>query len=90
MNESRENVGLPPMALEALRKGNKIEAIKIVRVESNIGLKEAKDRVEDYVLHDPVLRQALPKAQAEARRGIMGWLAVLFALGLAAYYLLAK
>lgn len=90
MTESREDAGLPPMAVEALRMGNKIEAIKIVRVESNIGLKEAKDRVEDYVRRDPVLQQALPRAQAEARRGVMGWLAVLFVLGLGAYYLLTK
>lgn len=91
MNETpREDVGLPPMAVEALRRGDKIEAIKIVRVESNIGLKEAKDRVDEYIRRDPVLQQSLPQAQAEAKHKIMVFLAVLFALGLGAYYLLGR
>ena len=40
---------LSPATNAALRHGNKIEAIKIVRGERNIGLKEAKDAVENYV-----------------------------------------
>ena len=38
----KEEASLPPAAIEALRRGNKIEAIKIVRVERNLGLKEAR------------------------------------------------
>lgn len=37
---------LSPAAQTALAKGNKIEAIKIVRGETGLGLKEAKDLVE--------------------------------------------
>src|SRR3990167_1052310 len=54
-----EDVGLPSAAIEALRKGNKIEAIKILRRERNLGLKEAKDCVEDYVRRDPLLQRSL-------------------------------
>lgn len=39
---------LPRAAMEALRRGNKIEAIKIVRAETGLGLKEAKDAVDAY------------------------------------------
>ena len=37
---------LPPKVLEALRSGNKIEAIKLVRERTGLGLKESKDLVE--------------------------------------------
>ena len=36
----------PPAAADALRRGNKIEAIRLVREHHGIGLKEAKDLVE--------------------------------------------
>lgn len=38
----------PPAAADALRRGNKIEAIRIVREHHGIGLKEAKDLVEQH------------------------------------------
>ena len=38
--------GFPPAAADALRRGNKIEAIRLVREHQGIGLKEAKDLVE--------------------------------------------
>jgi ribosomal protein L7/L12 len=37
---------LPPEVLEALRRGNAIEAIKLLRKATGLGLKEAKDTVE--------------------------------------------
>jgi hypothetical protein len=39
--------GLPPAVLEAMRNGNKIEAIKRYREFAGVGLKEAKDFIED-------------------------------------------
>lgn len=85
----KEDAGLPSAAIAALQKGNKIEAIKIVRVERNLGLKEAKDCVEDHVRRDPLLKRKLEEAQAEAKKGFMFWLVVLLALGAAVYYFLA-
>ena len=40
--------GLPAEALAALSRGHVIEAIKIVRAATGLGLKEAKDLVERY------------------------------------------
>lgn len=37
---------LPPNVLNALRSGNAIEAIKLLRTSSGIGLREAKDIVD--------------------------------------------
>ena len=41
---------LPPEVVEALRQGNKIEAIKRLRTATGLGLAEAKDRIEAHDL----------------------------------------
>jgi hypothetical protein len=46
---------LPAAAIEALTKGDKIGAIKILRQNSGLGLKEAKDAVDTYVASRPDL-----------------------------------
>jgi ribosomal protein L7/L12 len=82
----------PPLstaAISALHRGNKIEAIKIVREELNIGLKEAKDAVDDYVRSQPALQSSFAAAQSEAKRSALLWL-VLIVLALLGYYFLAK
>ena len=81
---------LSTAAISALHHGNKIEAIKIVRKEQNIGLKEAKDVVEDYLRSQPALQSSLAAAQAEATRSGLIWLATLVGLALFAYYFLTK
>jgi ribosomal protein L7/L12 len=40
---------LPPEVMEALRRGNAIEAIKHLRKASGLGLKEAKETVEAHL-----------------------------------------
>lgn len=51
---------LPPEAVEALRSGRKLEAIKLLRKRRGVGLREAKEAVEAYARSDPHL---------EAKRG---------------------
>ena len=77
-------------AVAALQHGNKIEAIKVTREERNIGLKEAKDAVDDYVRSQPILQASFAAAQAETKRSVLLWLAVLVALALFAYHFLVK
>lgn len=49
MDSSKYNSGqLPFAAISAIENGKKLEAIKIVREETGLGLKEAKDLVEQY------------------------------------------
>ena len=60
---------LPQAAILALWRGQVVEAIKLVRVEQNIGLKEAKEHVEAYVDTEPALRSRLVQAHADAREG---------------------
>ena len=80
MNES-----LPPAALQALQQGRMIEAIKIVRTEHHLGLKQAKEQVEQYMQQHPdLLRQsrvAQTQQQGKVQR-VMWVLGLLFLVGL--------
>jgi hypothetical protein len=55
---------LPPQVLEALKRGNKIEAIKLLREAMAVGLAEAKSVVE---AHGMVSGDAPPKQKPQAR-----------------------
>ena len=77
---------LPQTAVAALEQGNTIEAIKIVRLERDLGLKESKDLVDAYLKSRPDLQRRLEAAQAEARQGFVRWLAVFLTLAAAAAY----
>jgi hypothetical protein len=77
-------------AISALQHGNKIEAIKLVREEQGLGLKEAKDEVEEYLRTQPSLQATLATAQTHANRSILLWLLVLIGGGFLLYVLLTK
>jgi len=57
--------GLPAEALAALSRGQLIEAIKIVRAASGLGLKEAKDLVERYRDEQTPVRDEAMRAKLE-------------------------
>jgi ribosomal protein L7/L12 len=79
---------LPTGAIAALNKGKKIEAIKIVRTQRRVGLKESKELVEAYLASQPALQRKIEAKQAEARRGCLIWAVSLILLAVAAYYYL--
>lgn len=58
--------GLPAEAMAALSKGQVIEAIKIVREKTGLGLKEAKDLVDGYRHGDTPPRDQAMRAKLEA------------------------
>lgn len=43
---------LPDNVLSALAEGNKMQAVRLLREQTGLGLHEAKDAVESYVPHD--------------------------------------
>jgi len=94
MNDANRKTGTAPglsiAAISALHRGNKIEAIKIVREERSIGLKEAKDAVEDYVRSQPAIQSSLDAAQTETKRSALLWLAVLILFAFFSYFFFAK
>jgi hypothetical protein len=73
---------LPPAALEALARGRRLEAVKIVRQAYGVGLKEAKSRVDVYELGRPSAHPSAPRGDGGLRR-----VALLLALAAAAVML---
>lgn len=87
MQDPTQSSTLSNAAVEMLWRGDVIAAIKVVRAERNLGLKEAKDLVDAYVRSQPSLRQKMEQAQAEMwqklKRGLI--VALIFAAA-AAYF----
>jgi hypothetical protein len=90
MTGSSPPSAFPPAAVAALEQGNIIEAIKIVRLERGLGLKESKDQVDAYLKSRPDLQRRLEAAQAEARQGFVRWLVTFLALAAAAAYFVVR
>jgi hypothetical protein len=80
MNYNNE---LPSDAVASLESGNKIEAIKIVRENSGLGLKESKELVEKYLREHPDLHQRYSAIQSEQNKG--AFMKLLFLLAVAAF-----
>jgi hypothetical protein len=89
MNEQSRH-SLSAAAIAALRQGNKIEAIKLVRREKGLELKEAKDLVEAYVRTDPDLSASLAAKQSGMARSAFWWLTAIAAIVVAAYVMIAR
>jgi len=90
MEHEPADVTLSEAAIAALQRGNKIEAIKLVRVEQGLGLKEAKDLVEAYLRTQPPLQEIFTVAQSQTKRSAFLWLIVLIAGAILLYVFLTK
>jgi ribosomal protein L7/L12 len=82
----------PPAAADALRRGHKIEAIRIAREHLGIGLKEAKDLVEQHEqLIVPTVeglspRNGLSPGEVPRTSGRITWLLVVAAIAAGLVY----
>jgi len=76
---------LPPSAVSALHAGNKMEAIKLTREATNLGLKEAKELVEAYVATSPAL-QAQLQAQSSSSGSLLSSLFMIILVVAAVVY----
>lgn len=79
---------IPAEAIEALERGNKIEAIKIVREAEGIGLKEAKGAVEAFLAGRPDIESRMKQASMAAARGGLSRLALVLGLLIVLWLLL--
>ena len=77
--------GLPDKVVEALKRGNKVEAIKLLREQTGVGLKEAKDAVDASGIEGP----AKSSGEGSARVKIP-WMILLVVIALLAYTYLRK
>ena len=75
---------LPPSVLHAIQAGNKIEAIKLVREQTGLGLKEAKDAVDAYRRQSPPMQGGAPGEVPKSARAI--WWVVAGVAAAVAYY----
>ena len=71
---------LPGAAIAALHQGRKIEAIKVVRETTGLGLKDAKNLVESYISSRPDLQMNFAAAQSQSMRIFLLVLALIVAL----------
>jgi ribosomal protein L7/L12 len=85
-NMTSNNENLPTQAVAALERGSKIEAIKIVRETSGVGLKEAKEIVERFIDRTPSVKSRMDSANAAAGKSDFGWLLIVAALAAVVYY----
>ena len=69
----------PSAAIDALTKGHKIEAVKIIRQEWGIDLKEAKDTVDAYIKARPDLTSQFQEASDIGKKRLWLWVLVLLA-----------
>lgn len=70
---------LPAAAVDALQRGAVIEAIKLVRAERGLGLKESRDAVDRYLAEHQELKARLAGEQRAAERRVLGRLGILLA-----------
>lgn len=82
---SPPNTPLPPDVIDALQRGNKIEAIKHLRQHTGLGLKESKDLVDAAEVGVSKNRDLSPGQVSHSGASIWRWLLL---IGLAAliYY----
>lgn len=81
---------LPPGVLDALQKGHKIEAIRLMREQTGLGLKESKDAVDAYQqLHLPAAGGLSPGQVSDTGSGIW-WVVAVVLVCLVAYMVLRR
>ncbi len=91
MNARNEQPGIPARAVQSLRAGYYIEAVKIVREEYGLGLKEAKERVDRYSEQDPAMQMLAERRRKQEARGCIAWMLALgFAIGSIVLFLLRR
>ena len=87
---ARSAVVLPPEAVAALERGEMIDAIKIVRRVTGLGLKESKDAVDAHLAANPALRERNAVVSAESGPRLLFVLGLLVLAGLALVWWLKK
>lgn len=78
---------LPPEAISALESGNKVEAIKCIRADNNLSMKEAKDYIEAYLEMTPAVNDEFTESKVK-KISDTGWLIIAIVV-VGIYYLIA-
>ncbi|WP_038342355.1 50S ribosomal protein L7/L12 [Acinetobacter sp. A47] len=71
---------IPPEALQVLRAGQLIDAIKITREKTGLGLKESKDLIDQYLQDHPQEQALIQEQLAQRSRGSVKILLIILAI----------
>lgn len=83
---SKLKTPLPPEVLAALARGNMVEAIRLLRQTTGLGLKEAKDALDEAEHPGSTIHQHLAPGEVPRSMGAqLGWWLVAAAVLFAAY-----
>lgn len=80
--------GLPANVMEALQRGDKIEAIRLLREQTGFGLKEAKDAVDDSEAAPYSGSSDLAPGEVPRSGKSYSWVVILIVIAVAAYFFL--
>ncbi len=83
-------VQLTTDAVMALENGKVIEAIKLVRESTGLGLKESKDAVDRYLASRPELQERVRASGADGSRVAVLALALMLLAGAVIAFLLSR
>ena len=77
---------IPPSVAQAIQAGNTIEAIKLMREQTGMGLKEAKDAVDGLRAQSQWSQGGSP-GEVPRSSGAVWWVVIAVAAGVAYYFL---
>ncbi|ENX12629.1 hypothetical protein F895_03006 [Acinetobacter sp. CIP 64.2] len=81
---------IPPEALNVLRAGQLIDAIKITREKTGLGLKESKDLIDQYLQDHPQEQAQIQEQLVQRSRSGMKVLILIFLILAAVVWFVLK
>ena len=79
---------LPADVIDAMKRGQKIEAIRLLREQTELGLAEAKQAVEAHEAANPAPRQSAAPGAVSGSGGAVWLILVLVIAAVAGFFLL--
>ena len=83
----KKAVPISQSVLAELMQAKKIEAIKVLRAETGLGLKDAKEAVEQALLEHPHVRQMYDEISSRNAKSMLWKLAFIIVIAYATYRL---
>lgn len=85
---ARSSSRLPAAVVEALRQRKKVQAIRLLREQTGLGLKDAKDAVDAFQDAERTKNDGLASGAVSRLGSAVRWIALLAMAGFVVYYFL--
>lgn len=86
--DSNKNFSAEVMAL--LTQGRMLDAVKVIRNNQGVGLKEAKDQIDVFLKDHPELVVRLKAQQEETVKALRRWVLTLLGIAFVVWWYLRK